>query len=125
MTTETIVTPAPAVFLGNKPREKRIELEWPFLYDGATYDHVIVRRMTTGQVAEFISNASKSQSSFSHFPMYFDEKGASLTDDILKMFDEDDYATCSEVALDFLPRRFQGMKPTAPTQEIGDSTQLA
>jgi hypothetical protein len=125
MTLEAISAPSAPVFLSNKPREKRIELEWPFSYDGATYDHVIIRRMTTGQVAEFISNASKSQSSFSHFPMYFDEKGASLTDDILKMFDDDDYAKCSEVALDFLPRRFQGIKPSVPTQEIGDSTQLA
>ena len=103
-------------------RDKRIVLEWPFELGGVTYDHLVVRRMTTGQVAEFLEEVGESGTiKARRFPMFYTDDGLPVPVEALDGMDDDDSLALSKVALDFLPRRFRGDLEAAATPPTGDA----
>jgi hypothetical protein len=90
---------APPRFVGGKVRSETVELDYPVEYDGKTWTHITVRRMTTQEVSEVMQNAGTDK--VSDFPM-FDAPTA-----VMNALDADDDERVQEVAMRFLPRRFK------------------
>ena len=130
MTDEASTIDAPVeksvqVFLGGPPRSKRIDLIAPFSLDGKIYDHVMVKRMRTGEVADFLASLSDQIDVRAvRFPMFEDADGKLLPEAVLDLLDDDDSLALEVAAADFLPRRFRAVN-SASTPPSGDGSPAA
>lgn len=106
-------TPAPARFVGGKPREEVVELDWPVEYDGKVYDRVTVRRISVEELRAFIESSADGASA-ARMPM-FDVPMA-----VLDALDPDDDERVMKVMRDFLPRRLREAAEASP-QAGGDT----
>lgn len=93
---------ARAIHLRAAERFRTVKLEWPIEYDGKTYTEVTVRRMTSAEVADFLTDAA-------------DGKAPALFDcplEVLDALDDDDAAEVNKAVADFLPRRWRADEPS-------------
>ncbi|MGJ4927453.1 phage tail assembly protein [Bradyrhizobium sp. HKCCYLRH3095] len=106
--------PGPPQFVGGKPRSRVVPLDWPLSYRGKTYDRITVRRMTTGEVGEFIAAASSEDMKNARLPMF------DCPPEIIDALDPDDAERVNEVIRDFLPRLLR--QAGEPRRGGGEST---
>ncbi len=92
--------PAAPVHVRAADRAEAVPLEWPLHYDGKTVDSVTVKRLTTGEIADFIEQ-NGATTNWRDFPM-FDQPPA-----VLRALDDDDAENVLTVFNRFLPRRFR------------------
>lgn len=126
---QAITSAGPVVRLLDDGRRSRVvPLEWPIEIDGRVVDAVTVRRLNTKDVADFVAAVQSSPSGgdmrLFRFPMFFDIEGNKLSDAVIDALDDDDTATLTEVASDFLPRRFR-VNDGDITPSTGDHTGLS
>ncbi len=106
-----VSAPESSSFLGDRPREKRISLEWPKAFRGKSYAAITIKRLTVADVAAFIEKLDGGKL---RFPIFFDDEGAPVPDALLDALDDDDGEVLDREALDFLPRRFRAPPEKAP-----------
>jgi hypothetical protein len=111
-------------FVGGKSRSMRIDFEWPIEYGGMTYDHVNLRRLTAGEVAEWTREiASQAQSGLSlAWPVLRDDADLPIPAGLTDALDADDFDAVNKAVLDFLPRRFRGALASASAPQAGETT---
>lgn len=105
--------PPPPTFLSKRNRFKTIKLEWPLEYDGKVYREVTIRRMTTEEVAAFVTAAAEGGDPM--LPM-FDAPMA-----VIDNLDPDDAETVNNTVNDFLPRSLR--VENGPSPNSGNTTQ--
>ena len=90
-------------------RSTTMPLHYPAEVDGRVIDRIVIRRMTTGQVAAFIDElqAANGAVQMIRFPMFYDVDGNQLPNALFDELDDDDTTRLTEVAADFLPSRFR------------------
>jgi hypothetical protein len=96
--------PASPRFANEAGRTERIDLDWPVIFDGKTYDHIIARRMTASEVADFVEEVRampEGERNRARLPIFM------APAEVLAMLDADDDDKLGEVADRFLPRRFR------------------
>ena len=106
--------PEPPQFVGGKPRSRDVLLDWPLRYDSKIYDRITVRRMTTGEVGEFIAAASGEDMKNARLPMF------DCPPEIIDALDPDDAERVNAVIRDFLPRLLRQVDE--PLQANGENT---
>ncbi|WP_336801726.1 phage tail assembly protein [Kaistia sp. MMO-174] len=82
-------------------RFETVPLDWPVTIDGVRYESVTVRRMTVGEIGDFLLAMAKSDGERLRFPMY------DVSDAVLERLDADDGDKIEEAVQRFLPRRFR------------------
>lgn len=115
----------PVIRLVDDPRRSReVLLEWSIEVDGRVIDRIVIRRMTTRDVAEFVDAVQSVGSNVKlvRFPMFFDGSGNKLPSEAIDALDEDDAETVMEIASGFLPRRFK-VDGGASASTTGDRTE--
>lgn len=116
---EAQATPKPIRWLVQRKREDSFELAWPFEADGKEYRSLTVRRLTADEVGKFIERLRATEGTL-RFPIWRDERGDLLPDDIWAAMDDDDIATAERMQLDFLPARFTSAVETEPPNTTSD-----
>ncbi|MGU3541038.1 hypothetical protein [Methylobacterium sp. A54F] len=96
---------APA-FSSDKPRSRRIELEWPVEYGGRTYQALVIQRVTTDQIAAW-TNAVRKKDPNANLGNVVDDDGAPVPTAVLEFLDPDDNEEVGEAIESFLPRRLR------------------
>lgn len=96
-------------FVGGKPREQVVELDWPMEFDGKIYERVTIRRLTVAEIAAFTEHAMKEGNPW---PAMFD-----LPREVLEALDPDDQDRIADVALDFLPRRLRTLAESQAAEQ--------
>jgi hypothetical protein len=124
------MTDTPAHITGDRPRAKTVPLEWPVEYAGKVYDAVTLVRLTAGDVIKFsreLETALKNDPDAPvRFPIFKDDSGAPIPDEVLDALDDDDRMTLDEAAVDFLPRRFRALAAQGSTLETpGDGAPMS
>ena len=110
-------------FVSERPRAKRVPLEWPVEFGGRTYAALSIARLTAGEVAAFQKSiAALPADAPVVFPVYRDADGGPLPDGLLDALDADDRDALDKAALDFLPRRFRGAEASASAPASGEPT---
>lgn len=109
---EPVATPAKPSFVGGRPREKRIALDWPVEFAGKTYSAVVLRRLTVAEVSAFIEDLDGSKKQ--RIAMFFDDDGAPVPPEVMDALDDDDAFAVDEASVAFLPRRFRAAPDKAP-----------
>lgn len=127
MTEETsaapVAPPSAPVFIGDKSRVETVALDWPLSYGGKTYASITLKRMTTAEVADFIDRMRKAgEAATARFPIFVDEAGAPIPDEVMDGLDADDMDRLNERAANFLPRRFLGAPASASPAPTGATT---
>lgn len=101
--------PEPPRFVDDTGRTERIPLSYPVTYAGVVYDHIVARRMTAGEVADFVEKVRalpEAERARVQFPIF------QAPPEVLAALDTDDDDKLGEVADRFLPRRFRGAGAT-------------
>lgn len=102
----------PARIVSARPRSKEIDLQWPVEFDGREYKTITLVRLTAAEVAEFQSEIESllknDPDTRVRFPLFRDESGETIPDEVMDALDDDDRFALEEAAADFLPRRFRG-----------------
>ena len=95
-------------------RGRLVTLEWPVVFDGRTFEAILLKRLTAREVATFMKavGAASPDESFA-WPIFFAPDGEPLPDGLLDALDDDDRLALDKAALDFLPRRFRGAETSA------------
>lgn len=106
----------------SKPVSQEIALDYPFTHDGYLYDRIVLRRLTTRQVAVYVSSLQKKVETQAdepvNVPMYFRADGAPVPDEVIQdCLIDDDTVRLEAVAMDFLPRRFRDSLQAASTPD--------
>lgn len=100
--------PEPPRFVDvGRPRSRVIPLEWPVDFDGRCWREIVVRRMTTIEVAGLMERMRAQPEREFRFPMFDDPSGQPVPDAVLDQLDDDDSYALNRAATDFLPRRFR------------------
>lgn len=116
------------VFVEASKRWRAVDLEHPVMVGDKLIRTVTVMRMNTAQVAAWYDSIDPSKMLIKRFPMFYDETGARVPDDVIDALDDDDGVRLVEAAADFLPRRFLANltgsdsapatgEPTAPSSD--------
>jgi hypothetical protein len=96
-----------------------VPLEWPVTVDGQVVDHVVIRRMTTKEVVDFVERLQQDGDNGPvRFPM------VDLPDDVLDALDDDDAAAINEAVVSFLPLRLRVLVGGTPPRP-GEDTSLS
>lgn len=102
-----------AHIVSERPRFKTIDLEWPVAFGGKDYCAITVSRLTAAEVARFqteIEQLLRSDPDAKvRLPLFRDENGAPIPDEVMDALDDDDRLALDEAAANFLPRRFRGL----------------
>lgn len=106
---QEIAAPAPPEFLNPETRIATVDLDYPVTYNGRTYSRLVVRRLSTSEVAAFVDvmRAKMESDEVVRWPMVFDEHGRAVPDIVRDKMDDDDTVKLDEKIQGFLPRRFQ------------------
>jgi hypothetical protein len=81
--------------------EDTVTLEYPIEFNGTVWDRITVRSPAVRDIAEFSARVAASDKPNFRLPMF------DAPDDVLDALHLDDEDKLNEVALRFLPRRFQ------------------
>lgn len=111
-------------FVSSKARSMRIDLEWPVEYGGSVYDHVNMKRLTQGEIADWMKEVSSQQSTGLSllWPVLRDDADLPISSGLMDALDADDFDVINKAILDFLPRRFRGALASASAQPAGEIT---
>lgn len=111
-------------FVGSKARSMQIDLEWPVEYGDVGYTHVNLRRLTQGEIAEWMKEIQSQQSSGLSlaWPVLRDDADLPLPSGLLEALDADDFDRINEQVMGFLPRRFRGAMKNASAPQAGATT---
>lgn len=87
-------------------RSDTVPLDWPIVFNGATYSAITVRRPTVADLAAYFARVRAVQAAGGNatslpLPMY------DAPDEVLGALDPDDDERVDEVTKRFLPRRFR------------------
>ncbi len=112
----------PARFIGGKPREVTVPLDYHIEYDGKVYTAITVKRLTVAAVEAFIeeikaAGKGNEEKVMPRLPM-FDAPFA-----VLDALDCDDDDRLQKVVTDFLPRRLRMV--SAPDPQSGVPSQAS
>lgn len=115
-----------ARIVADRPRAKTINLEWPIAFDGKEYRKITLARLTAADVAKFQTElesllASNPDASL-RFPLFRDEAGELIPNEVLDALDDDDRYELDRAALDFLPRRFRALAESDSAPAGGENT---
>lgn len=106
MTDEAQTEAAPEVpaarIITDKVREKLIPLEYPVEFDGKLYTDVRVRRVTAGEVRDYLDKLRNGDASA--LPPVVDVPLA-----VWEVLDADDMQTIDEAAAEFMPKRLRAL----------------
>lgn len=104
---------AVAQFLSDSPRSKTIELSWPTSFDGGNYQPITMIRLTAGDVARLEDELEvllrDNPDAALRFPIFWDETGAPVPEEVLDALDDDDRFELDRAAADFFPRQCLGI----------------
>jgi hypothetical protein len=104
-------------------RFRSIDLKHPLEFDGKVYRAICLRRLTAGEVAEFMEGVAKRpEAALRAWPMYRDADGAAIPPEVIEGLDDDDMFELDQAVRDFLPRRFQAALENASPPPTGAST---
>lgn len=109
-------TTAKPVFLNAAARRRCVKLQWPLEYEGKIFDEVILRRLSSEEVAEWIASDGKNG-----LPIYVDADGAPIPRAIIDALDDDDMFEVDKVVRDFFPLRFLGSQDDASAPGAGEN----
>jgi hypothetical protein len=119
------VAPPPAAprFIGGAARSTTISLDWPVEYDGVVYEGIVLRRLTTDEVAKFLDkiNGQPADAKVT-FPVFRTADDSEIPDEVLSALDDDDMTKLNEAAASFLPRRFRAAPESDSSPLNGGST---
>lgn len=119
----------PARIIADRPRVKVIDLQWPIEFDGREYRAIAITRLTAGEVAQFqaeIEELLKDHPDTKvRFPLFRDESGAVIPDEVMDALDDDDRFALDEAAADFLPRRYRAVAELDTGPDIGVNTEAS
>lgn len=131
MTTETKIQaeapqpkPKPKAQYDNEAgRAGTVTLKWPFTLDGRRYERIHLKRLTAGEVSAFQETVAKAANdSEITFPIYRDDDGDLISQDVLNALDDDDNMEIVRVTRNFLPRRYQGVLASDSDPKPGVNT---
>ena len=96
-------------FVDDARRHRIVELDFPLISGDRTYEKIMVRRLTVQEVKEFQERARAASGAAGelNWPMFFDEAGAPIPDEVMNALDDDDAFQVDALVDDFLPRRFR------------------
>ncbi|WEK50278.1 MAG: phage tail assembly protein [Candidatus Kaistia colombiensis] len=98
----TVVDAKPApIFENAAARFEEIPLDWPVTVGGVHYTTVTVRRMSVGEIGNFVETLQTAEGKRVRFPMY------DVAEEVLDALDADDGDKIEEAVQRFLPRRFR------------------
>jgi hypothetical protein len=111
--------PTPAapliVHLNERDRFRTVPLQWPVKVGDAELHSVVIRRLTTREVADFIESLATHKGNI-RFPIFCDERGVLIPNEVWDQLDDDDVAALEEASADFLPRRLrQALDASVPS----------
>jgi len=118
-------TEKPAAIVHTRDRVAIVALDWPLTVDGKLLTSVVVKRLTTKEVAAFLAKVQAApDDEEARYPMFFDRDGGPISDEVFDQFDDDDSVKLNKVALDFLPQRFRPGATTISSSgpEAGENT---
>jgi hypothetical protein len=95
-------------FVGNRPRSERVELLDHVEFRGKVYTALIVRRLSTSQVAKWLEDV-EAQVPDANLGNVVDDDGEVVPQQVLDAIDDDDDFRVSEVLNRFLPERLSEM----------------
>jgi hypothetical protein len=110
--------PAPPRFVGDRPREEKIALEWPLEYDGQVYSEVVLRRMS---VADSIKLADAKQDGETGADVIARSLGVPLA--VVEALDVDDFERIQEALERFFPKKWR--EAVAEARKQAEATLLA
>ncbi len=97
-----------ARYLTPKLRVKTVPLEWPFAIGTTEYRNIIVKRLTTKEIDDFVASIRDApDDTRTRFPIFRNEQDEIVSDEVWDAIDDDDKVTLNRVGLDFLPARFK------------------
>ena len=115
-------------FLGGRPRHATLTLDYPVEVEGRTYNAIVLRRLTAGDVSAYVETLRKAAkdnpNGQARPPIFTDEAGEPLPLSLFDALDDDDALRLDEAAEDFLPRRWRGQSAARSSNpEDGDATE--
>lgn len=81
------------------PREKTVPLQWPVEFGDALYESIVIRRITGGEVADYMDRLQRGERLM---PPVVD-----CPVEVYEAMDADDQFMVDEAAMDFLPRQLK------------------
>ena len=103
-------------YMTDKALQQVVPLDFPLEIAGKPYVSVTIKRLTTGEVEDFMELLRAApDGKAGRFPMFLDERGDLLTDDVWRVLMDDDTAKLNEAAAGFLPVRFRAVPTTSPS----------
>ena len=116
-----------ARYLADRPRSKKIDLQWPVEFEGVEYRSINLVRLTAGDVARFHTELERllknEPDSTIRFPIFRDDAGEPIPGAVMDALDDDDKWELDQAALDFLPRRFRAVADIASGRDAGGNTE--
>lgn len=90
-------------FVGGKPREKTVPLDYHFEHEGSTVTEITVKKLTSAEVGELVETLTDGQ--FDLYDIYAEMTGFPAA--VLRGLIDDDGERLREVGRDFLPPMFR------------------
>lgn len=109
-------------YVGGKVLPYRVALDYPIEFGGRTYQAITLRRTPAAEVGLFferlVERGVTDTRAILHFPIFVDDDGAPIPDEVLAFLDGDDEEAVMERAGDFLCARFrrfrEALQPVSP-----------
>ena len=99
-----------AKIVSDKSRFDLVELEWPVEYKGKLYSKIMLKRLTVKELADWQKSlADKKDDEEIRMPLFRDEDGGYIPEEVWEGMDVNDVDMLGEKALPFLPKRFAGL----------------
>ncbi|BAQ50411.1 hypothetical protein [Methylobacterium aquaticum] len=95
--------PAPPVFAPGRARSAEFVLDWPVVYDGATYTVLVLRRPSAAEVGAYFE--ALADGARLPLPVFFTPEGDPVPHAVVDALDPDDDDRVMGRLLDFLPDR--------------------
>ncbi len=95
--------PPPPVFVAGRPRSEVFPLDWPLAYEGQTFDSIVMRRPTEGEVGAFMDAFLEGASV--QFPIFYTADDVPVPEPVIAALDPDDRDRILGRLSDFLPAR--------------------
>jgi hypothetical protein len=116
-----VVQPPPVaapVFVNAAARTRRFPLDHPVLFEGRVFAEVHLRRPTSREVGQFFEELAEAiaadPGALVYFPVFADADGGLIPAAVLDIMDDDDRDPIMGAVADFLPRRLQALRGSAP-----------
>jgi hypothetical protein len=116
-------------FIDEDRRLRIVKLDFPVVFDGEPLENIVVRRLTAGEVSDFVKEIEERNKvdpkRTAYYPMFYTETGVRIPDEVIRGLDDDDNEVLQETAFNFLPRRFRENVSDTPASATGTSSGTA